>query len=77
MGWLTKELGVQFPEGTRFFSSAVSRLALKPTHPAVQQLPGASSSGAEWPGHEAERHLCIVPTLKMYGAIRLHGMVLN
>jgi hypothetical protein len=40
-----------------FFFTAMSRMALGPTQPPIQWVPGAVSLGVKWPGCEADHSL--------------------
>jgi len=43
--------------GWEFFSFTMSRLALGPTHPPVQRVPGILFLGVKWLGSEADHSL--------------------
>jgi hypothetical protein len=58
------------------------RLALGPTHPPVQCVPGTLSLEVKRLGREADHQLHLVPRSRMLelyldSPIRLHGVVLN
>jgi hypothetical protein len=45
---------VRFPAAANFFPFATaSRLALVPSHPPIQWVPGTFSLGIRWPGRDA------------------------
>jgi hypothetical protein len=53
-----------------FLFTTAFRLALGPTQPPTQWVPGALSLGVKWPGREAyHAHLHLVPRSRMHGAI--------
>jgi hypothetical protein len=53
MGWMTE--GSEFPSGVKnLHFSMSSRLALGPTQPPIQWVPGALSPWVERPGREAD-----------------------
>jgi hypothetical protein len=67
--------GVGFPAGKRFFSTA-SRLALGPTQPPIQWVPGVISPGVK----RLTTHLRLVPRWWSYTStppLHLHGVLLN
>jgi hypothetical protein len=47
-------VGVQVPVGSRIFSSPRRALALGPTKPSIQWIPGALSPGVKRPRREAD-----------------------
>jgi hypothetical protein len=66
-----------------FQNSCVYRMALGPTQPLIQWVPGALSLGVKWPGHEADHSPS--PSAKVKNEwsytstppICLHGVVLS
>jgi hypothetical protein len=73
---------VRFPAGApNFLFTTVSRMALGPTQPPIQWVPGPLSLGIKRPGREAD-HSHLVPRSKNAWSytstptIRLHGVVL-
>jgi hypothetical protein len=54
-------------EQEMFLFSKMCGLALGPTKPPIQWMPGILSLGVKWLGDEAELHT--VPSLRMSGAI--------
>jgi hypothetical protein len=55
MGWTVRVLGFNSQWGLGIFLfNTVSRIALGPTQPPNQWLPGALSLGVKWPDHEAD-----------------------
>jgi hypothetical protein len=66
-----------------FLFTAVSRLALGPTQPPIQWVPGALSRGVKRPGREADHSppssAEVKESVKLYlhSPIRLHGAVLS
>jgi hypothetical protein len=77
-------LGFDFRRGLGIFLfTTASRMALGPTQPPIQWVPGALSLGLKRPGREAD-HLppssaevkeCV--ELYLHSPIRLHGVALN
>jgi hypothetical protein len=68
--------------GKIFLSSTESRLALGPTQPPIQWIPGALSRGVNGRGMKPTTHLHLLPKLRMvelylHSPIRLHGLVFN
>jgi hypothetical protein len=57
--------------GKIFLSFTASRLALGPTHPPIQWVPGAISLGVKGPGREADHSLPCSAEDKNGGAIPL------
>jgi hypothetical protein len=71
--WRGQEISLYF---------TASRLALRPTQPLVQWVPGTLSLGVKRPGREADLPPPSSADVKNCGAIpplpkRLHGVVLN
>jgi hypothetical protein len=63
-------IAFRFPAGaTGFLSSTVSRLALGPTQPPTQWIPGFLSPRVKRPGCEQERTPPYIPRLIMRGII--------
>jgi hypothetical protein len=73
---------VRFPEGAgNFFFTTVSRMALGPTQPPIQWVPGALSLGIKRPGREADHSppssaevknawsYTSTPPLRLYGVV--------
>jgi hypothetical protein len=69
-----------------FLFTTVSRMALGPTQPPIQRVPGVLSLGVKWPGAEAEHSPPSIAEVKRsknewnYTStplICLHGMVLS
>jgi hypothetical protein len=71
MGWM---IGVQFPVGVGIFLfSIMSRLALGPTQPPIQCVPGALSLGVKQLGHEADHSPASRAKVKEYMEVYLHS----
>jgi len=51
----------------------MSRLALGPTQPPIQWVPGALSLGVKWPGHEADHLPLSSAKVKEYMELYLHS----
>jgi hypothetical protein len=55
MGWMIRVLGFDsWCELAIFLFTTASRMALGPTQPPIQWVPGALSLGVKQPGHEAD-----------------------
>jgi len=52
-----------------FLFTTTSRMALRPTQPPIQWVPGALSLGVKWPECEADTHLHLVPRSRVRRAI--------
>jgi hypothetical protein len=83
MGWMIGVLGFDFQwELGIFLFTTMSRMALGPTQPPIQWVPGALSLGVEQPGYEADHtppSSAKVKNVWSYTAIppiHLHGVVL-
>jgi hypothetical protein len=64
MGWTVRVLGFDSQQGLGIFLfTTVFRMALRPTQPPIQWVPGVLSLGVKRPGHEAD-HSHIVPRSK-------------
>jgi hypothetical protein len=74
--------GFESRQGLKIFLITASRLALSPTQPPIQRIPGTLSRGAKWPGRKADHLLPFsaeVKNARSYTStlpIRLHGVVL-
>jgi hypothetical protein len=75
---------VQFPLGLGIFLfTTAPRMALGPTQPPMQWVPGALSLGVKWPGHECDHSPPSNAKVKNAWSytstppIHLHGMVLS
>jgi hypothetical protein len=84
MGWTIWVLGFDSRQGLGIFLfTTASRMALGPTQPPIQRVPGALSLGVKWPGLEADHSPpssvevkgCV--ELYLHSPIRVHGVVLH
>jgi hypothetical protein len=84
MGWTFGVLGFDSQWGLGIFLlTTASRVALGPTQPPIQWVPGALSLGVKQLGHEADHSPPSSAEVKervelyLHSPISLHGMVLN
>jgi hypothetical protein len=84
MGWMIKVLGFDSQWGMGvFLFTTTSRMALGPTQPLIQRVPGALSLGIKQPGSEGDHspHPVLrsknVWSYTSIPSISLHGMVLS
>jgi len=55
MSWTIGVLGFNYWQGLGMsLFTTMSRMALRPTQPPIQWVPGALPLGLKWPGHEAD-----------------------
>jgi hypothetical protein len=64
--------GFDSRQGQEYLFATVSREALRPTHPAVQWIPGALSSGVKRPGREADHLSQSNAGFRMRGGVPLY-----
>jgi hypothetical protein len=70
MGWMTEELGLDYPWGLEIFLfSITSRLALGFTQPPIQWIMGSCFPGVQQQRHEADHSPPSTAKVKNGGAI--------
>jgi hypothetical protein len=75
MGWMIGVLGFDSWQGLGIFLfTTASRMALWPTQPHIQWVPGALSVGIKQLGHEADHSLLSSAEIKECVELYLHSL---